>query len=122
MAHQFIKQLDDRIRDAVFGNVGTMVVARVSPEDAESPVIKTKFEPVFTSADIANIDNLNAYVTMLVNGQVSRPCNMRMLTELVFDMGDTKVRDAIIDICRLRYTADRATVEAEIRGRFQSIQ
>lgn len=119
MAHQFIKQLDDRTRDAVFGNVGTMVVARVSPEDADASVVKTKFEPVFSSSDIANIDNLNAYVTMLVNGQVSRPCSMRMLTDMVFGKGDAKVRDAIIEICRLRYTSDLASVEAEIRGRFQ---
>lgn len=118
MAHQFIKQLDEKIRDSVFGNVGTMVVYRISPDDAESPSIKTKFEPVFTAQDIANIDNLNAYVVMLVNGQVGRPCNMRSLTELVFEKGDPAVRDALVEISRLRYGVPRTEVEAEIQSRF----
>jgi ABC-type multidrug transport system fused ATPase/permease subunit len=121
MAHQFIKQLDEKIRDAVFGNVGTMVVCRISPEDAESPVIKTKFEPIFSPADISNIDNLNAYVAMLVNGQVGRPTNMRILTEIVFGKGDPKVRAALVEISRLRYGRPRAEIEAEIQQRFSKI-
>jgi hypothetical protein len=118
MAHQFIKQLDEKIRDSVFGNVGTMVVFRISPEDAESPVIKTKFEPAITPYDISNIDNLNAYVSMLVNGQVGRPCNMRALTEMVFGKGDPKIAKLITDICRLRFARPRADIEREIQERF----
>ncbi|MCC6934189.1 MAG: DUF853 family protein [Candidatus Yanofskybacteria bacterium] len=121
IAHQFIKQLDEQIRDAVFGNVGTMVVFRVSPEDAESPLLKTKFEPVFSPGDIANIDNLNAYVSMLVVGQVGRPTNMRALTEFVFGKGDQKVRDTLVEVSRLRYSRPRAEIEAEIQSRFGSM-
>lgn len=120
MAHQFIKQLDEKIRDAVFGNVGTMTVFRISPEDAESPLIKTKFEPVFAPGDIANIDNLNAYVSMLVNGQVGRPTNMHVLADIVFGKGDPKVRDALIEINRLRFGRPRAEIEAEIQQRFHA--
>jgi hypothetical protein len=118
MAHQFIKQLDEKIRDAVFGNVGTMIVARISPEDAENPVIKTKFEPVFAPYDISNLDNLNAYVSMLVNGQVGRPCNMRMLTELVFGRGDEQMRATLVQANRQHFGRPREEVEAEIRARF----
>ncbi len=118
MANQFIKQLDEKIRDSVFGNVGTMVVCRVSPEDAESPVIKTKFEPVITPYDISNIDNLNAYVSMLVNGQVGRPCNMAILTDLVFDKGRADIAQAIVEICRLQFGRPRDQIEAEIQQRF----
>jgi hypothetical protein len=118
MAHQFIKQLDEKIRDAVFGNVGTMVVFRISPEDAESPLIKTKFEPVFSPGDVSNIDNLNAYVSMLVNGQVGRPTNMRVLSDMVFGKGEAKVRDALVQISRLRYGRERADIEREIQERF----
>jgi len=118
MAHQFIKQLDEDIAAAVFGNVGTSVVYRVSPEDAEDPRIKTKFEPVFSPGDIANIDNFNAYVTMLVNGQVGRPTNMRTLTDLVFGKGDPKVRDALVQISRLRYGRPREEIERDIQARF----
>lgn len=120
MAHQFIKQLDEKIRDSVFGNVGTMLIYRVSPEDAESPLIKTKFEPTFTPGDIANIDNMNAYVSMLVNGEVGRPTNMRTLTELVFGKGDPAVRDALIEISRLKFGRAKADVEADIQKRFKS--
>lgn len=120
MAHQFIKQLDEQIRDSVFGNVGTMVVFRVSPEDAESPLLKTKFDPVFSPADVANIDNFNAYVSMLVGGQVARPTNMRALTELVFGKGNDAVRDTLIEVSRLRYSRPRAEVEAEIQSRFSA--
>jgi hypothetical protein len=120
MAHQFIKQLDEKIRDSVFGNVGTMVVFRISPEDAESPLIKTKFEPVFSPGDVSNIDNLNAYVSMLVNGQVGRPTNMRALTDLVFGKGEAKIRDALVQICRLKYGRPKAEVETEIQQRFHA--
>ncbi len=118
MAHQFIKQLDEGIRNSVFGNVGTMLAFRVSPEDAESPLLKTKFEPTFSPGDVANIDNLNAYVSMLVNGEVGRPTNMRALTELGFGEGSSKVRDGLIEISRLRYGRARAEVEAEIQQRY----
>lgn len=119
MAHQFIKQLDEKTKDSVFGNVGTMMVFRVSPEDAESPLIKTKFEPVFSPADTSNIDNQNAYVSMLVNGQVARPCNVFVSKE-IYAKARKNVRDALVEISRLRYGRPRATVEAEIQQRYKS--
>lgn len=120
MAHQFIKQLDEDIRDAVFGNVGTLVTARISPEDAESAAIKTRYEPVFTPGDVSNIDNLNAYVSMLVNGQVAPPTNMRILTEYVFDKGDAKLRDTLIQMSRLKYGRAKSDVESELMARYNS--
>lgn len=117
MAHQFIKQLDDKIRDSVFGNVGTMMVFRVSPEDAESPLIKTKFEPIFSPADISNIDNQNAYVSMLVNGQVARPCNA-FVSKDIYAKADKSVRDALIEISRLKFGRPKADIEAEIQQRY----
>jgi len=121
MAHQFIKQLDDKIRDSVFGNVGTMAVFRISPEDAENPLMKTKFDPVFNPGDLSNIDNFNAYVSMLVNGQVARPTNMRALTDVVFGKGDPKMREALIQISRLRHAKPRADIEQEIQQRYSEV-
>lgn len=75
MAHQFIAQLPEKIKGAVFGNVGSMIVFRVGPEDAEFLV--KQFEPVFGKNDLINLDNRNAYVKLLVGGQTTAPFNMR---------------------------------------------
>jgi hypothetical protein len=121
MAHQYVGQLPEDIRDAVYGNVGTMLIARVSPEDAEMPKIKTRFEPVFTPFDISNIDNLNAYVSMLVGQALARPTSCRlMLEELKSDPGDSAMEDALMQISSLKFGRPRDEVEAEISGRFHT--
>ncbi|MEK7138882.1 MAG: DUF87 domain-containing protein [Patescibacteria group bacterium] len=76
IANQFIKQLVDKIRDAVFGNVGSMAVFRVGADDAE--FLKNQFEPVFTPQDLLNIDNFNCYVKLLINNQTVRPFNIKI--------------------------------------------
>ena len=120
MAHQYVTQLPEDIRDAVYGNVGTMLVARISPEDAETPKIKTRFEPTFTPFDISNIDNLNAYVSMLVGQALARPTSCRiMLQEVIADPGDPKMEDALIEISTLKFGRPRAEIEAEIQERFK---
>jgi len=76
IANQFIKQLNEKIRDAVFGNVGSMAVFRVGADDAE--FLKNQFEPVFTPQDLLNIDNFNCYVKLLINNQTTRPFNIKI--------------------------------------------
>jgi len=76
IANQFIKQLVDKIRDAVFGNVGSMAVFRVGADDAE--FLKNQFDPVFTPQDLLNIDNFNCYVKLLINNQTARPFNIKV--------------------------------------------
>ncbi|OGN03035.1 MAG: hypothetical protein A2651_01765 [Candidatus Yanofskybacteria bacterium RIFCSPHIGHO2_01_FULL_42_12] len=76
IANQFIKQLVDKIRDAVFGNVGSMAVFRVGADDAE--FLKNQFDPVFTPQDLLNIDNFNCYVKLLINNQTVRPFNIKI--------------------------------------------
>ena len=76
IANQFIKQLIDKIRDAVFGNVGSMAVFRVGADDAE--FLKNQFEPVFSPQDLLNIDNFNCYVKLLINNQTTRPFNIKI--------------------------------------------
>lgn len=77
VAHQYIAQLDEGIRDAVFGNVGNMAVFRVGAEDAE--FLSTQFEPTFTTSDIMNIDNFNCYLKMLANGKPMKPFNVHTI-------------------------------------------
>jgi hypothetical protein len=76
IANQFIKQLQDKIRDSVFGNVGSMAIFRVGSDDAE--YLKNQFEQVFSAQDLVNIDNFNCYLKLLINNQTSRPFNIKL--------------------------------------------
>ncbi len=109
LAHQFIGQLEDKIKDAVFGNVGSMAVYRVGAEDAEFLV--KQFEPVFDQQDIVNIDNFNAYVKLLINNMVSVPFNMKANSPA---KGDPLIAEKIKELSRLKYGRDKAVVEKEI--------
>ena len=113
IAHQFIKQLRDDIRDAVFGNVGSMAVFRIGADDAE--FMKNKFEPVFTPHDLMSIDNLNAYLSLLVNGQTTKPFNIKIDTGMVFGAGSNETAAKIKEISRTKFGRPREEVEDEIR-------
>ncbi len=119
VAHQFIKQLKENIRDAVFGNVGSIVSFRVGPDDAE--FLKNKFSPVFTPSDLINIDNLNAYVSLLINGQTTRPFNVKLETDKVFGAGSKEIADAVKEMSRLKYGRPRQEVEQEIQERVSAV-
>jgi hypothetical protein len=102
IAHQFIAQLQDKIRDSVFGNVGSMIIFRVGAEDAEK-LIK-QVEPVFTQNDLINIDNFNAYVKLLVSGQTSKPFNIQTLPS---PRGDSALRNQLKEFSRNAYGLQR---------------
>lgn len=118
VAHQFIKQLKENIRDAVFGNVGSIIAFRVGPDDAE--FLKNRFEPVFSPQDLANIDNFNAYVSLLINGQTTRPFNIRIETERVFNQGSPETAKTLMEMSKLKYGRPREEVEQEIRAGYNS--
>jgi hypothetical protein len=71
VAHQYIGQLQEEIKGAIFGNVGNMAIHRVSPEDAQ--FLESKFAPTFTASDIIKIANHNAYINMLAKGNPQKP-------------------------------------------------
>src|SRR3989338_8026314 len=121
VAHQFIKQLKENIRDAVFGNVWSIVAFRIGPDDAD--FMKNKFEPVFTPQDLINIDNLNAYASLLINGQTTRPFNIKLNTEKVFILpeGAHDSALAVKQMSRLKYGRPRAEVEQEIQDRVAAV-
>lgn len=114
MAHQFIAQLTEKIRDAVFGNVGSIISFRVGAQDAEFLV--KQFEPVFSENDLLNIDNFNAYVKILVNGQTTKPFNIKTLPP---EGGDMALVDKLKELSRLKYGRDRQEVEEEILKRLR---
>jgi len=114
IAHQFIAQLEDNIRDAVFGNVGSLGVFRVGTEDAE--FLEKQFEPVFSATDIIKIDNRNAYMKMLADGRPVKPFNMETLAPAV---PRVDLADNIKELSYLRYGRDRAEVTEEIMRKYR---
>jgi len=117
IAHQYISQLEDSIKNAVFGNVGSMAVFRVGTEDAT--FLEPKFKPNFTSNDISKLDNFNAYVSMLVKGQPTKPFNIHTLAP---EKGNVEIVDSLKELSYIKYGRDREEVEAEIMSRYNSLQ
>jgi len=112
IAHQFIGQLKDEIRKAVFGNVGSMVSFRVGPEDAE--FLTKQFEPTFFQGDLMNIDNFYAYIKLLINNQTSLPFNIRILLRSEIN---PEIAEKIKELSRLKYGREKKVVEKEIEER-----
>ncbi|MEK7077256.1 MAG: type IV secretory system conjugative DNA transfer family protein, partial [Patescibacteria group bacterium] len=115
LAHQYIGQLETdvstKVRDAVFGNVGTMIVFRVGAADAE--FLEKEFEPEFLIQDIVNLPNYHIYLKLMVNGVSSRPFSARTLPPFKVAVEPGIVR-RIIDESRKRYARPRFAVEEEI--------
>ncbi len=116
VAHQFIAQLTDKIRDSVFGNVGSILAFRVGPQDAE--FLEKQFEPVFGRQDLVNIDNLKAYARLLINGQTSRAFVMKVGTES-WNGGEKELAEKMKEYSRMKYGEDRQVVEDGIYRRLR---
>jgi len=114
VAHQFIAQLDQKTKDSVFGNVGSMAVFRVGSDDAE--FLKSQFEPVFGASDIMNIDNYNAYIKVLSGGMPMKPFNMETIES---PSGDVDKVQALKEISYQKYGGNRAEIEREILGKYK---
>lgn len=113
IAHQFLKQVNDKTREAVFGNVGSMVVFRVGEEDAE--FFAKQFAPIFNTLDFVNIENRNAYVRILANGVPQKPFNMKTTDSL---LGNNDQIDDLRELSYLTYGRPRDEVEKEIRAKY----
>jgi len=117
IAHQYITQLEEKIKNAVFGNVGSMAVFRVGTEDAT--FLEQKFKPQFTATDITKLDNYNAYMSMLVNGQPVKPFNLITLPP---EKGNSDIVNSLKELSYVKYGRDWREVEAEIMGRYKSME
>ena len=115
MAHQFITQLTDEVKNAVFGNVGSKIVFRVGAPDAQE-LIK-EFEPDLTVNDLVNIDNFHAYIKLLIDGETDKPFNIKTLMSKDFK---PEVKERIINLSRQKYGRSREEVEKEILQRLRS--
>ena len=116
IAHQYITQLEENIKNAVFGNVGSTAIFRVGPEDAE--FLESKVKPTFEAPDIIKLDNYNAYMSMLVGGVPVRPFNMQTMPPT---QGNPEIVEQLKQLSYLKYGRDRAEIEQEIMAKYQTI-
>ncbi len=112
VANQYIAQMPEVVRDAVFGNVGTMISFRIGPSDAT--ILGKYYEPTFEAADLTRLHNQNVFISMIINGEKSIPFSG---TTLRMPASEADYSAQIVQLTRERYATDRATVEADIRSR-----
>jgi hypothetical protein len=117
IAHQYITQLEENIKNAVFGNVGSMAVFRVGTEDAT--FLEPKFKPIFSAQDITKLDNYNAYMSMLIKGQPTKPFNIKTIAP---EKGNPDIVDSLKELSYIKFGRDRAEVESEIMARYTSME
>jgi hypothetical protein len=119
IAHQFIGQLvknnDTRIRDSIFGNVGTIMSFRVGVDDAE--LFSKQYAPIFSEYDVMNVPKNNVFVKLLVNNQ--NPPAFNMFIPPRAKPEHPEIAEAIKELSRLKYGRDRDIIEAEIEERTQ---
>ncbi len=117
MANQFVSQIDQEIRDAIFGNIGTMMCYRVGADDAG--VLARQFDGVFNEQDLQNIDKYNLFVKTLVKNEPVPPFTMDITKDMkeLEARRNVKVGEMIRELSRLKYGKDVTEVEAEIQKR-----
>lgn len=117
VANQFIGQMDEEVKNAVFGNVGTVVSFRVGVTDAN--YLQHEFQPTFSESDLINIDKFNAYIKTTVHNEPVKPFSMDLTKDMsaVLARQNPQIAQAIIQLSRLKYGRSRELVEAEIGQR-----
>lgn len=109
LAHQFIPQLPEDIKNAVLGNVGSMCVFRVGVNDAE--FLEKQFAPEFSRFDLVNLDNFNAISKIMINNSISRPFRLQTIPP---SEGNKDIVDYLKKLSKLKYSRPKEIVEKEI--------
>ncbi|MBI2028624.1 MAG: type IV secretion system DNA-binding domain-containing protein [Candidatus Levybacteria bacterium] len=117
VANQFIGQMEEEVKNAIFGNVGSLISFRVGVTDAN--YLQHEFQPVFSEPDLINVERYNTYVKTIVGGEPVTPFSMDLTRDMIKEkqMANPRVAELIRELSRLKYGRDAATVEAEIAQR-----
>lgn len=116
VAHQFVAQLQEEIKNAIFGNVGTMTIFRVGGDDAE--LLEPYFQPTFMKTDLANLPIGNCYTRILVDGQPTQPFSMKIDWDAITKTPrDKSIAERIREDSRMKYGVPVKDVEAHINDR-----
>jgi len=117
VANQYVSQMTDSVRDAVFGNVGTTICFRVSADDA--PILSKQFEPVFEAQDLLSLNNRHFVVSMIINGEKTPGFSA---TTLSIPKPPNDLMPRIVKYSRLTYARTRDEVEKEIRDNIEAAE
>lgn len=118
MGNQFMTQLTDKIREAIIGNVGTVISGRIGVTDAELMV--KKFQPTFDVDDLAKLPNFQSITSVMINNVPSAPFSMNWIPPM--GQANNQLRDALVRLSAAKYGKPRAVVEKEIFDRLRSSQ
>ena len=110
MGNQFMTQLTDKIREAIIGNVGTVISGRIGVTDAELMV--KKFQPVFDVDDLSKLPNFQSITSVMINNVPSAPFSMNWIPPM--GQENSQLRDALVRLSSAKYGRPRAVVEKEI--------
>jgi len=117
VANQFIGQIDEEVKNAVFGNVGSLISFRVGVQDAN--FLQHEFAPTFTEVDLTNVERYHTYVKTIVDNEPVVPFSMDLTRDLDTERtaANPKLAEMIKKLSRLKYGKDRAILEVEISKR-----
>jgi DNA helicase HerA-like ATPase len=109
LTHQYIEQLDERIRSAIFGNVGTLISFRIGAKDAE--YLAKEFHPAFSEDDLVNLPRYSMYLKLMIDGATSKPFSAAGLPLQVYTASS---KGTIIHLSQCRYGREKEVVNKEI--------
>ncbi len=114
VANQFIGQMEEEVKNAIFGNVGSVISFRVGVTDAN--YLQHEFQPTFTEADLINVEKYNTYIKTIVGGEPVSPFSMDLTRDMSKEqaLANPRVAELIKELSRLKYGRDAAVVEAEL--------
>ncbi|MBW7955162.1 type IV secretion system DNA-binding domain-containing protein [Patescibacteria group bacterium] len=117
VANQFISQIDEDVKNAVFGNVGSIVTFRVGVPDAS--FLQHEFSPIFNDHDLANVEKFHVYIKTIVKNEPVPPFSMSLLKDMdaVKARMNPRLAEMIKQLSRLKYGRDRDEIEAEMKVR-----
>jgi hypothetical protein len=117
VANQFTGQMEDEVKNAIFGNVGTIASFRVGVQDGN--FLQHEFQPTFSEADLINVDRFNAYIRTVVHGEPVSAFSVDVTKDMAKEkaLDNPRVAELIKELSRLKYAKDVHQVEAEIASR-----
>lgn len=112
IAHQYIEQIEENVRAAVFGNVGTLVAFRVGATDAE--FLEKEFFPTFTQTDLVNLTKFEIYLKLMIDGVASEAFSALTMPPIDSSYSNSEIKDKVIRVSRERYAKPRELIEEKI--------